>query len=127
MRADFLARTGVLGHMVYADVRDNTYSSFVFVEKNLKNKEYSLARITKWSDVKAVISEWMEIPLDLFGMANIKKTSEAEEKRELVYVINNYYLKNTFRILALVDDSIMNEKKYEARLYLDIALTTLLN
>ena len=125
VRAGFLARTGMLGHMVYAEARYNAYSSFRFVEKNLKNKEHSLARITKWSDVKAVIGEWMELPLDLFDAGNIKKTSEAEEKRELVYEINNYYLKNTFHILALVDDSIMNEKKYETGLYLDIALTAL--
>lgn len=125
LRAGFLARTGMLGHMVYADARDNKYSSFLFVEKNLKNKEYSLGRITKWSDVKAVIGEWMEVPLDLFGMGNVKKVSETEEKRELVYEINNYYLKNTFHIFALVDNSIMNEKKHVAGVYLDIALTAL--
>lgn len=125
LRAGFLARTGMLGHIVYADARDNTYSSFLFVEKNLKNKEYSLGRITKWSDVKAVISEWMEIQLDSFGGANMKMASETEEKRELVYEINNYYLKNTFHILVLVDNSIMNEKKYVAEVYLDIALTAL--
>lgn len=125
LRAGFLARTGMLGHMVYAAARDNTYSSFWFIEKNLKNKEYNLSRITKWSDVKAVINEWMEVPLDLFGIGNVQEVSETEEKRELVYEINNYYLKNTLHILSLVDDSIMNEKKYAVKLYLDIALTAL--
>ena len=125
LRAGFLARTGMLGHMVYAAVRDNAYSSFWFFEKNLKNKEYNLSRITKWSDVKVVINEWMEVPLDLFGIGNVPEVSETEEKRELVYEINNYYLKNTLHILSLVDDSIMNEKKNAVKLYLDIALTAL--
>ena len=52
VRAGFLARSGILGHMVYEDARDNGYSSFLFVEKSLRNTSHSLGRITKWEDVK---------------------------------------------------------------------------
>lgn len=125
VRAGFVARTGILGHMVYEDARDNGYSSFLFVEKSLKNIEHSLGRITKWCDVKPVIGEWMEIPLDLLNVSNMKEKLDGKEKRRLSYEINNYYLRNTIHILALTNDSITKDNEKVAGIYADISLNAL--
>lgn len=90
VRAGFLSRTGILGHMVYEDARDNGYSSFLFVEKRMKNIEHSLGRITKWTDVKSTIGEWMQISLNIFNI-NIDRTVVPGDKTELAYDIAKSY------------------------------------
>lgn len=125
VRAGFLARTGMLGHMVYEDARDNGYSSFLYVEKSLRKKEHSLGRIIKWIDVKEAIDEWMGIPLDLFTIRENKNEYDNKEKRRLSVQLNNYYLKNTFHIVALTDDYNVKEKERLTGIYLDISTTAL--
>lgn len=123
VRAGFISRTGMLGHMIYESTRDNGYSSFMFVEKDLRCKEHSLARITKWSDVKSVIGEWMEIPLDLF---DAEKTDDFNNKKRIfAYDINEYYLRNTIHIWALTDKSIMSENRNVMKIYLEMSLSAL--
>lgn len=122
VRAGFISRTGMLGHMVYESARDNGYSSFMFVEKDLRRKEHSLARITKWSDVKSVIGEWMKMSLDLFDAG--KSDDFNNKKRIFAYDINEYYLRNTLHIWALADKSIISENK-SIKIYLEISVTAL--
>ncbi|WP_317368342.1 hypothetical protein [uncultured Tyzzerella sp.] len=123
VRVGFIFRTGMLGHIIYESARNNGYSSFTFVEKGLKRKEHSLARITKWSDVKSVIGDWKEIPLDLFGT---EKLNCLDNKKHVpTYDVNDYYLKNTIHILALADKSIMSENSKANKIYLDASLTAL--
>lgn len=123
VRAGFISRTGMLGHMAYESARDNGYSSFMFVEKDLRRKEHSLARITKWSDVKSVIGEWMKIPLDIF---NAEKSNDFDNKRHVLLCdINAYYLRNTIHILALTDKSVISENSNVVKIYLEISLAAL--
>lgn len=85
VRAGFLARTGMLGHMVYEDARDNGYSSFLFVEKLLRNIAHSLGRITKWENVKLLIGEWKEIPLDLLNIQSHMELKQRKEKKLYIH------------------------------------------
>lgn len=120
-RAGFLLRTGMLGHMVYEDARDNKYSSFMFVEREMKSADHSLARITKWTDVKSTIGEWMNISIDVFKLGNINDATDRKEN--LSYVMNKYYLKNTLHILSLIKENITEREK--ECIYADIATTAL--
>ena len=123
VRAGFISRTGMLGYMVYESARDNGYSSFMFVEKDLRCKDHSLARITKLSDDKPVIDEWTKIPLDLF---NAEKLTDFDNKEHmLVYDINVYYLKNTIHILVLMDKLVMSENSKVVKIYLEMCLFAL--
>lgn len=124
VRAGFLARSGMLGHMVYEDARDNGYSSFLFVEKSLRNTAHSLGRITKWEDVKPLIGEWIEIPLDLLNVQSDLELKQDKEKKT-IHPLNGYYLQNIVHIMSLLDHDILGDEKKCAQIYADICISAL--
>ena len=115
LRAGIIFKAGVLGHMIYEAARGNGYSSFIYTEKSLRKSDHSLMRITKWTDIKSAIAEWIQI----------SSRNEHDVVEPLEYPINVYYLDNSKYIFNLLDAIVTDNQEKEAMVIMNMAMSSL--
>ena len=113
LRAGMIAKSGLLGHMIYLNARENGFSSFLFCEKALRNERHSFMPLLKGEDVKEIIADWKTVDISLI----MKQYGNKPEKYNTCKVrresssINKYYLDNTYLIYNAFDAILKDDQE----------------